>query len=58
MNERDTMSILQSDIVIPEIVQEKANMAFQKIRETNTIDTKEQKIIIRTIKQKTGENHI
>ena len=42
MNEHDTMSVLQSDIVIPEIVQKKANMAFQKIRETNTIDSKEQ----------------
>lgn len=42
MNERDTLRILQSDVAIPEIVQERANMAFQKIRETNTIDVKEQ----------------
>ena len=42
MNERDTMSVLQSDIVIPEIVQKKANMAFQKIRESSAIDGKEQ----------------
>lgn len=42
MNERDTMSVLQSDIVIPEIVQKKANMAFQKIRESIAIDGKEQ----------------
>ena len=42
MNERDTLGVLQSDIVIPEIVQEKANMAFQKIRETNAMDGKEQ----------------
>ena len=42
MNERDTMSVLQSDIVIPEIVQKKANMAFQKIRESDVTDDKEQ----------------
>lgn len=33
MNERDTMRVLQSDIVIPEIVQQKANMAFDQIRQ-------------------------
>ena len=43
MNERDTLSVLQSDIVIPEIVQEKANMAFQEIHEMNAIDRREQK---------------
>lgn len=42
MNERDTMSVLQSDIVIPEIVQKKANMAFQKIRESDVEDGKTQ----------------
>ncbi|MBD5451686.1 MAG: DUF4179 domain-containing protein [Lachnospiraceae bacterium] len=42
MNERDTMSVLQSDIVIPEIVQKKANMAFQKIHESSAIDGKVQ----------------
>lgn len=38
MNERDMMSVLQSDIVIPEIVQKKADMAFRKIRESNAIN--------------------
>ncbi|MDE7205698.1 MAG: DUF4179 domain-containing protein [Lachnospiraceae bacterium] len=42
MDERDTLSVLQSDIVIPEIVQEKANMAFQEIRETNAVGRREQ----------------
>lgn len=35
MNERDMINILQSDIIIPEIVQEKANMAFEKISQTD-----------------------
>ena len=41
MNERDIMNVLQSDIVIPEIVQKKANTAFQKIRESSVIDGEE-----------------
>lgn len=36
MDERDTMRMLQSDVVIPQIVQQKADAAFEKIRKSNT----------------------
>ena len=36
MDERDTMRMLQSDVVIPQIVQQKADAVFEKIRKSNT----------------------
>ena len=36
MDERDMMRMLQSDVVIPQIVQQKADTAFEKIRKSNT----------------------
>lgn len=43
MNERDTLHILQSDVVIPEIVQHKADLAFEQIRQSGTKQKKRRK---------------